>query len=309
MIIKLSKYKNIKIMNRSQMLKIMFKINRIIKYINNNIYIFGLLSLLYSILGRIRNNKISNIIYIMLKIILIILFVTSIGVVVYFTDLTTPLNTTYSIYYDLIEPYIELIKHLYSKLLNYINTFLPDTSMNKNELESLVKDSTSQIKNEVKLGIKEGVKEALGEIVEELENNSKPKIELYKNISFYSALIFFRYFLFVLPGPSISPDVLIEYNFINQSLIEFKITVKEFIVYYFSNPGDPGTPVTPNTPITNSKYFNVKNVVSTGTQTTIDATTVGKMVETVNILSEVVGEEGSTMITDSVNKTIKKITD
>jgi hypothetical protein len=88
------------------------------------------------------------------------------GLIIYFTDFTTPLSNTYSIYNDLLEPYINIIKSLWDKLTTYFNNSinsLDSTSQVKKELESVLKDSTLQIKNEVKLGIKEAINETLNE--------------------------------------------------------------------------------------------------------------------------------------------------
>jgi hypothetical protein len=46
-----------------------------------------------------------------------------------------------------------------------------------------------------------------------------------------------------------------------------------------------------------------------GTQTTLDGISVSKMVETVNILEDVLDKENSSLIQNHVNDKIKKITD
>jgi hypothetical protein len=132
--------------------------------------------------------------------------------------------------------------------------------------------------------------------------------------------------LFYLPG-SINPEEIIQYNWLNQSLIEVKITVKEFILYLISNPsnpGDPGLNGTPNSPISpitseaelnkylpkdgsssispsissdgmstvtpNTPRISNLTLLDQSTQTDVDSLSVGKMVETVNILEETLGE-------------------
>jgi len=59
-----------------------------------------------------------------------------------FTDFTTPFNNTYSIYYDLLEPYIEILKALWNKLMTYFHDVTGDVK----DLESIKSELSSQIK-------------------------------------------------------------------------------------------------------------------------------------------------------------------
>lgn len=140
-------------------------------------------------------------------------------------------------------------------------------------------------------------------------------------------MIFFAYFLFYLPNASINPQDLTQYNWLNQSLIEFKITVKDLIINLLSNPTNPGTPPTapaslPSTvildtisPVASTHYVSgssagtitptclskssyLKTVTESSTQTIIDGKTVGKMVETVKVLSTALKVDEASMITD-----------
>jgi len=63
-----------------------------------------------------------------IKLFIIINLVLGVGLILYFTDFVTPLNNTYSIYYDLLEPYIELIKHFWNKIIEIANL---DINVNK----------------------------------------------------------------------------------------------------------------------------------------------------------------------------------
>jgi hypothetical protein len=257
-------------MERSQMLKLMYKLNRIFTVLNKYIFILPLISIISKFFTT--DIKFLNTIKTLIKALIIIHIVLGGFVILYFTDFVTPLNTTYSIYSDLLEPYIELLKVFWNKLISYF-TNLPDpSSVSKSELESVVKDSTSQMKIEVKSGIKEGVKEIVDELLAEIDNKPNYFYYLLKQICLYSSLIFFGYFLFVLPS---NPESLTEYNFINQSLIEFKLTVKDFIIDLFTkptNPGNPGSsvtpvapgsiesPISPNTPSSQlNKYFPIES--------------------------------------------------
>jgi len=96
-------------MDRSQLLKLMHKLNKFITLLNKYIYILPLISMLTN-LSFLRNNKLVVILRNIIKFIIIISILITGVVVLYFTDFSTPINTTYSIYSDLLEPYIELIK-------------------------------------------------------------------------------------------------------------------------------------------------------------------------------------------------------
>lgn len=156
------------------------------------------------------------------------------------------------------------------------------------------------------------MREAIQEALNEMDDDNTPYL---KYLALIGSGVFFIYFLFLLPGPSINPELINDYHWINQCLIEFKITLKDAILYYLGNSGNPGnpdnpgsnttTPITPNTEL--NRYFPISPSnsessggmstvtpntprVSTlsslaksevGTQTIINAITVGKMVETV----------------------------
>jgi len=98
------------------MLKLMYKINRILKYINkNNIHLLYILSLIYSILAKLRNNKFTKIINWIIKLILKITLITSRRSrrsSRIFYRFNTPINNTYTIYLDFLKPYIEYLINL-----------------------------------------------------------------------------------------------------------------------------------------------------------------------------------------------------
>jgi len=305
------------------MLKVMFKVNKIFTVINKYFYILPLISMVTSL----NDNKIFRIIREIIKIIIVVNIVLGVGLIIYFTDIVSPINTTLSIYNDLLEPYIELIKTIWDKIINYFTpTFKgieSPTSSIKNEVESILKDATSQIKEGVKEGVKEALDEALSQMHEDEANS-----DLLKQLALFSSTIFFIYFIFILPGGSpITPEDLAQYNWMNQSLIEIKITVKDFIISLFSNPSNPsnpgGSPSTPGnngvinlpSPISQSSSGSTvtpslfKDKSEVGIQTILNGTTVGKMVETTSILADVLGPEDSNMIQDKVNELIKNITD
>nr|AQU12789.1 hypothetical protein [Thelephora ganbajun] len=316
----------------------------VFKFLNKYLYIISILSLLNSIYSKFRENKFYKTIYWTINFIFISTLIVSTGFILYFTDFTSPINLTFSIYLDLFKPYIDFLKTLWNDLINLYNNLI-NISV-EDSIASNVKDSIN-IKNQLKEGIKEGVKEGFKEAVDELLNELNDKIEneaksdLLKKTALFTSLLFFGYFLFIFPGSSIDPEALTQYNWINQSLIEFKLSVKDLILYYFSNPGNPSNPGTPgnnvvvNSPITPTMvdtFFSIidNNSVSSeslstvtpntpkvsnilfnevGIQTTLDGQSVSKMVETVKILADVLDKESTSQIQEGVNKIITKITD
>jgi len=327
------------------MLKLMYKLNRIYMLVNKYIYILPLISMI-SNLSYLRDNKFFKLLKTIIKIIVIVTIVLSGFLWVYFADFATPLNNTYSLYYDLLEPYIELIKHFWNKLISLFNDYfsrLPDpNSQIKNELESAIRESTSQIRNEVKVGIKEGLIEAINEMPEDKPN-------YFKSGALICGTLLIGYILLILPS---NPETISEYNWINQSLIESKIVVKEFIQYLIGNPGNSGntgnpsnTVVSPISPTNLDIYFPIqtsnsggseglstitpntpilfRNLVDVGTQTEVisktftnvemqtytDGLTVSRSIETINILADVLDEETTTKLLKGVSKNITNITD
>jgi hypothetical protein len=217
----------------------------------------------------------------------------------------------------------------------------------KDQLEKLneIKDDLNkfnEIKDDlnvqIKQGIKEGVKEVIDEALDKIqEDDILNQTQYYKKVVGVCGLLFLGYFIFVLP---INPEDLTQYNWLNQSLIELKIN----IINYFSNPGTPPTnppapslvsptisessnsigqsTITPNTPIiTNSNLSPVSTInssiqtdltvstVDSSTQTVIDGITVSKLVETQNLLADVLPDDAQKSITKVVNRSIKNIID
>jgi hypothetical protein len=319
-----------------KLIKLINKLLVLFKFYNKYLYILPLISILSSILGKISNNKIFKLITWLIKIIVIINIIVSVGYILYFTGFENPFDKLFSFYSDLLEPYIHLLKSLWNDLKN-INI----------EDSFSVKDSNVNIKNEIKEAIKEGIKESFEDILDELKTQADIESQGYSNLlkqlALFSSVALFSYFFFVLPGSNIEPEVFSQYNWFNQSLIEFKITVNDLIINLISNPkgpSNPGSPsipnalidspvvpiitnldnylpvsptvssdgmstVTPNTP----RVSNLSTYIETSTQTYLDGTSVSKFQETVNILSDALNKEESIKITDAVNKVIKNITD
>ena len=129
-------------------------------------------------------------------------------------------------YYDLLEPYIEIIKHLYNKVIDYFNNIIANTSHSNNI------DKISNIENEIKSGIRSGIKEALEDVIDEMENESKIKSDyLIKNFIVASSVLFAVYLFIYLPSDATDIN---QFNSINQLLINLKLTV---IDIFNSKPG------------------------------------------------------------------------
>lgn len=291
----------------------------IFTFLNKYLYLLTILSLLSNFYSTVKQNKLYKV---LIKIIIIINLIVGTGFILYFTELGDPL--TLSFYQEILEFNIEILKNLWNEFLNYSI----EDSIIKN-----IKSTDLDLKNEIKEGVKQGVKEAFDEIIS--ENSTPDNTNLLKQFALASSLIFFSYFFFILPGPTISPEDLTQYNWINQSLIEFKILVRD---YFFNKPRNPGgsglnnntspnlpihypaispinseglSTVTPNSPVASSSSLSpfLKLDNSVGVQTELNGITVSKSIETVTILADVLDENNATLIQEGVNKIITKITD
>ena len=258
---------------RSTMLKLMHKLNKLLTFFNKYFYILPILSLF----SKFKNNKVFSTINIIIKMLMILNIVMGVAIIVYFTDFITPVNTTFSIYNDLLEPYIEIIKSLWNKLINTFNNLINnfnnlEDSQIKKELQSVLNDSSESLTNNIKGQVKEGMKEAIDEALAEMQED-KVNSELLKQLALISSGLLFVYFFFILPGTSITPEDLAQYNWINQSLIEFKIN----IINYFNNkPGNPGTPSNIN-PINTV----IKDTVDVGVSPITPSTSTGSSIATI----------------------------
>jgi hypothetical protein len=65
---------------------------------------------------------------------------------------------------------------------------------------------------------------------------------LIKQLALIGSGMFFIYFIFILPGTNINPENLTQWNWVNQSLIELKRTIKDCILNFIGNSGNPGNP-------------------------------------------------------------------
>lgn len=255
-------------MDRSTLLKLMHKFNKFIIFINKHFYILSFSAWLFNNISLLKNNKLVYSFYNLIKIILFFTIILSVGIIAYFTDLNTPFNNTFSMYYDLLEPYIEILKHFYNKVIDYFNNIISLSHQSRGIDKDTILNQLN-IENEIKSGVKSGIKEALEEVVEDMENESKLKSDyLIKNIIVASSVLFAIYLFIYLPGSDATSVDIAQYNSLNQLFINLKLTVIDLISGKPGNPGTPGiggnniSPVInsvspPSTPIspTYSSYF------------------------------------------------------
>lgn len=331
------------------MLKLMHKINKYYKVFNKYI---ALISIIISIWDRIKSTKLTVFLIRLFKILIFINIIFGVGLIVYYTDIITPINTTYSIYNDLLEPYLQIIIHLYNDVINYYNTIISQFKLLikdlfqgeviSNQVTKSVEESIHKldIKDEVKEGIKSGIKEVIQDLKDDLAESELNKSDLIKQIVLFGTVLFGFYFIIILPN---NTEAIQDYNWISQSLINIKLS----IIDLFSNPNNPGSPsapgtpsapgspisairllvdvgvspivspivsegsslatITPNTPI--APIQTLSQFVDASTQTNIDGIGVSKMVETVNILKDVLEDDQTDLILDGVDKLVKNITD
>jgi len=356
------------------MFKLMHKINKYYKVFNKYIpyNYLSLISVIISIWDRIKSTKLTVFLKRVFKLIFFINIIFGVGLIVYNTDIITPLaegiNTSYSIYKDLIEPYIQIIKHLlepfiqiiihlYNELINYYNTiisqfklfirdlFLP--SAKGEAVSNQMTKSVSQleesihkldIKDEVKEGIKSGLKEIIQDLKDDLDEIELNKSDILKQFAIFSTVLFGIYFIIILPNSTEAIATAQDYNWFNTGLINIKLS----IIDLFSKPANPGSPpltplspirclvdvgvstigspivspisegsnlatITPNTPIL--PIQSLSQYVDVSTQTYLDGIGVSKMVETTNLLSDVLDKDSVDIIQSGVNNLVKNITD
>lgn len=317
----------------------MYKLNNLIQFLNKYFYILPIIS----ILSKFFKTNFYNKFKLVLKIIVYLTIITNIFVILYFTDFNSSLYLTFSLYNDLLDPYINFIKTIWNKIKIYFNIFFSEDLTNVT--------NNPNIKNEIKTGIKE----ALTEVIDDFKKDNldiESNTNYLKPLAIVSSTIFFAYFLFYLPN-SITPEDLTQYNFFNSSLIEFKINVKDFVLNYFyggnggnagntgnadntgnvgnvsdnirgdshiiSNNTSPNTSpinspqITPRASSSSSNYplfnDNFTNVTNTSVQTELNGFMISKSIKALSIINEILPIEAQNNINEIVNNDTKKIID
>ena len=317
------------------------------QFMNKHFYIIPLLSLL----SKLSNNKYFKSFNWFIKIIIILNIIIGVGIILYFTDLVSPITSTYSFYSDFFQFYIDLIKQFWNDLVNIHNSV--EDSIIRESINSQIKNNPhiinkiqEQIQEGVKNGVKDGIKEAIDQVLSDIkEDEVNAKANQLKTLAIIGSSLFIIYFLIALPN---STESLSHYNWINQSLIEFKLGIKDLIVNLLSGPGNPGagsagstgagvvspinptisnfvdaavspisdtlSTVTPNTPIGNSNILpslpvNLKSVADASTQSIVDGVTVSRLVYMQNTVANCLPQDAQQIIQDGCIKHVKIITD
>lgn len=201
------------ILKNKTLIKLYKSFIKVFKFLNKHLYILSFIS----IIAKFRKSNAYKAISWLIKIVIGINILIVGGLFLNITDFQTPIDMIYNLYYDILGPYIEYIKSKINILLEFFNNIednlITQYKTNNNISAGEAATATQEILTEV-------------DIIE-AEDLDLPSPN-FKNIVFYAGCIFFAYFIFYIPS-NISPTELGEYNFINQSLIETKIVIKDLI--------------------------------------------------------------------------------
>jgi hypothetical protein len=211
---------NIILKNRN-LIKVYKYSKELFKFLNKHLYILSILSFL----RRSRNSFYYKLISYTLKLVIFINLIITSGLFFTLTDFTTPFNIISSIYKDLLYPYLDMSKEIYTRLIDNLNSSSITKKINNSIELNDIKDSTS-VSSHSKVTP-----------VIEPQENIEFNINI-KNILFYTGLGVLLYFIYYIPGPSIAPEEIVKYNTLNQSFIQIKIIFKDLFNSFF-NPGDP----------------------------------------------------------------------
>jgi predicted PurR-regulated permease PerM len=209
--------------NRGNFLKLVNLLQKIYNFLNKHFYVIAIISYL----SKFTNHKIFKFISTIFKIFIIVNIIFGIGYIIYFNSAINQLNDLISIYKDLIQFYIDLFMNIWNDLMN----FNIESTSSKDQL-------IKEINNQVKEGMREALKDVVDEALDKLQEGELEKSSnTIKNVALFGSLLFIAYFVFILPGSSVNPEVLNSYNWLNQSLIEFKLNIMNL---FNNKPGNPG---------------------------------------------------------------------
>lgn len=196
------------------------------RFMNKHLYILPILSFIIARISKIRGNTFYKIISWIVKIIILVNIILGTGFIIYFWNPSEGV----SIYYQLLQTYIDLITNFFKGLwIDLSNINIEDSFIDN---VNAATQQSNNIKIQIQQGIKAGVKEALDEVISELQENldAQVKSDLLKQFALITGALFIGYFLFILP---INPVDLNQYNWLNQSLIELKIILLLPIKYFY----------------------------------------------------------------------------
>jgi len=279
------------------LLYLILLLKRTFTFLNKHYYII----IIISTIAKYTNNKFYKSIAWLIKLFIFANIIFGVGYILYFSLSESSFINGVSIYNDFIKYYLDSLLKFWNDLINI-------------DIENtLIKNTSSLQKEDINVQIKEGIKEALKEVIDEAldkmheaETNNN---NLIKNIAFTSGVLFLSYFIFILPGPNINPEELIQYNWFNQSLIEFKINIFNL----FGNNGGSGntgdTSIIESTISESTIRPNSPSPLTTeaSTQTVIDGLTVSRMIESMSIVERTIPEDAFSMITEHSTNIIKDL--
>lgn len=81
------------------------------------------------------------------------------------------------------------------------------------------------------------MKEAINEAMNEMPDEGNTK--LYKSLALFGSTLIFIYFFVILPDSYVSQEVLNEYHWLNQGLIDIKVKIFA-LINSINKPGNPG---------------------------------------------------------------------
>jgi hypothetical protein len=179
----------------------LYKYGKIIfKFLNKHFYLLSIISYI----ARLRNSMYYKVISWVLKLVLIINLCITSGLMFSVLDLTTPLNVVYEFYNNLLSPYIDMITSKYEEISN-LNPKIETEYSNKFKVvnkEIINNDPTVEI-------------------------NETNRYNYIRWLLFGAAVGIFLYVTFIVPGPSIDPGEINNYNAINRFFINSKIYIKD----------------------------------------------------------------------------------
>jgi hypothetical protein len=228
--------------SRGTLLNIFLFLKKMWEFINKHFYVV----LILTTITKYTNTKFYQSFVWIIKVFVLANIIFGVGYIIYFSVAEHSFILGIQFYQDLITNYFN---SLFDTLNNFWNDLihidLEDKVINHS---SNNKDAIAQIKQElnvsIKQGIREGINEAVNEALDRLEDiEAESKSNMYKNIAFVGGILFLGYFCFVIPNDA-SPEVLSQFNWFNQSLIEVKSNILDLI--FGNNRGGGGNaPVNP----------------------------------------------------------------
>lgn len=147
-------------------------------------------------------------------------------------DLSTPIDTIYQLYNELLTPYFNIIKSKINSIYDYL-IGLDDNITSKYVQSGGLNNKTVNIDKVVN--------------TPEIVNDDSS----YKGLFLFASAAFLLYYIFILPGPSINPDDLSNFNSVNQLLINSKTQIKDYAISIwdyivnFNSVKDNNSPINP----------------------------------------------------------------